>query len=289
MNPVRRFRKRLVAQAQAILQSGTLSAYWHINDINWGDGLNPILLAFLSHKKPRYTANPFADKYMVVGSILHLADQYTTVWGAGFIARGLKTRETPRAICAVRGPYTHKQLLENGVDSPEVYGDPALLLPFFFNPITPKRYDVGIIPHYADKLHPWLNQYRKDPKVLLIDVQGNHKSFVESVKSCDLIVSSSLHGIICADAYSIPSIWVEFSDSVVGGGFKFLDYFASVQREPLPPMRVTDGISLGRMLAGFKAYRIGFDASRLMHACPFLSSTVKRVWDTQFHKPDAPC
>jgi pyruvyltransferase len=274
----RTFRKRARALFQQALHPALISAYWHINDVNWGDAINPALIHYLSGRTARYSDDPFTNKQMVVGSILHLADRYTTVWGAGFIAEGLKTREKPRAIHAVRGPLTRNQLHKNGIEAPEVYGDPALLLPFFYNPEVQKRYDVGIVAHYIDKDNPWLRKYCHDPKILLIDVQGDQRSFVQSIKSCNLVISSSLHGVICADAYGVPSLWVEFSGKVVGGGFKFFDYLQSVQREPFPPQRITEEDSLTRVLAKHKDYTIQINKSRLIHACPFLSSGVRRSW-----------
>ena len=49
---------------------------------------------------------------------------------------------------AVRGKYTQKRLEELGYKSPEVIGDPALLLPLFIDPAS-QRYQLGIIPHFV--------------------------------------------------------------------------------------------------------------------------------------------
>lgn len=268
-------RKRAANMLKQAFNPGIIFAYWHVNDVNWGDGLNPVLIRHLSGKVPHFTDDPYTRKQMVVGSILHLADKNTVVWGAGFISDGLKTKDKPKAVHAVRGPLTRRQLLKNGIDAPEVYGDPALLLPSFFNPDVPKKYDVGIIPHYVDKTHPWVSRHSNDPKVLIIDVQAGHESFVEAIKSCNVILSSSLHGVICADAYNVPSLWVEFSDKVVGGGFKFFDYFESVQRDRSPAIRISESDPMTQVLSYLKDYKIQFDKSRLLHACPFLSEAVK--------------
>ena len=107
---------------------------------------------------------------------------------------------------------------------------------------------MGIVPHYVDKRHPWLAQYEADPRVLLIDVQSATLPFIDQIKQCHHIVSSSLHGIICADAYGIPATWVEFSDGVIGGGFKFRDYFASIGRTAHSPARIGEASRSGHFL-----------------------------------------
>ena len=51
----------------------------------------------------------------------------------------------PQKVLAVRGPLSRNYLLENGVDCPDVYGDPALLFPKYYKPHIYKKYKLGII------------------------------------------------------------------------------------------------------------------------------------------------
>ena len=238
---------------------------------NWGDALNPVLIEMLSGRKARFSVDPEMDKFMVVGSILQHADARTVVWGTGFIQKGQKPKETPRAVCAVRGPFSRDQLLRSGIDAPEIYGDPSLLLPHFYNPEVEKCFDVGVVPHYTDKLNPWLHAVRSDPGVAVIDVESGIYEFVRAIKACDLVISSSLHGLICADSYGIPCIWVEFSDQVIGNGFKFYDYFASVKRHVTGPIRVIQDMKLSQVITNLESYRIDIDLDALLQSCPFLS------------------
>ena len=273
-HPVLKVFKR---QLKKIIYSRRIHAFWCMGITNWGDGLNPMLIESLSGRKVRYDADRGLDKYMVIGSILEFADEHTIVWGAGFQREGQNVLGPPKAIHAVRGPLSRQRLQDCGIEAPEVYGDPALLLPRLYNPDIVKKYEIGLIAHYADKSHPWVEQYRHDPKVRIIDIQSDIYRFVQEVKSCEMIVSSSLHGIICADAYGIPALWVELSENVIGKGFKFFDYFGSIQREVSASIKPHGKLSLAQVVAAYRPYRVQIDLDRLLLACPFLEPRIKET------------
>lgn len=272
--PIKRVLKR-------ILFAKYTHAFWDKDGSNWGDALNPVLIEYLSGRPARFASGRGTEKYLVVGSILSKADSHSEVWGAGFIRKDETVLERPRVIHAVRGPLSHAQLFSQGIDSPRVFGDPALLLPQFFNPDIEGQYDVGIVPHYEDKKHPWVDRLRADPAVRVIDVEGNIFDFVKEIKSCDVILSSSLHGLICADAYGVPSLWIELSDRVIGAGFKFRDYFASVDREVHAPVRPSLDAPLSKIVAKADRYRINIDLRRLMLSCPFLQRALRSKFERE--------
>lgn len=239
---------------------------------NFGDVINPILLQKLSDKKVRYVGKPKYYKktnILAIGSILHLASKDSIVWGSGFMDADKVCYEKPKKVFAVRGPKTREQLISQGVPCPEIYGDPALLLPLVYAPKITKKYELGIIPHYTDKNNEWLEQFRVSGKVKIIDVQNkNVFHFIDDVLSCEKIASSSLHGIILADAYGVPSTWIEFADLV--DGFKFLDYFLSVKRADVKPVRIIETTCLGEIDSAFYEYVIDIDLNKLLQAAPFL-------------------
>lgn len=45
---------------------------------------------------------------------------------------------------------------------------------------------------------------------------------------CDIIISSSLHGIVFAHSYGKKALWIEISKNVIGDGYKFYDYYSSL-------------------------------------------------------------
>ena len=245
---------------------------------NFGDALNLLLVKFITGKKPvvrllakSETENESLKKiesYFVIGSILQSVNQNTIVWGAGFISKEDKIKQKPKMVLAVRGPLSRKKLIEQDVKCPEVYGDPALLLPRFYKPKIKKKYKLGIVPHYVDKNSKFLEKFKKEG-VLIIDIEDKIKNVVKNILRCEKIVSSSLHGIIVADAYKIPSVWAKFSEGVIGKGFKFRDYFASVGRKDKKPLVMTGKTTIKDIENQFYDYEIKIDLKKLWRACPF--------------------
>src|SRR5690606_12360021 len=114
-------------------------------------------------------------------------------------------------LLAVLGPLTRNVLMQHGYSVPEVYGDPALILPRFYRPVPGSRYRLGIFPHYVDAPQPWvLRMARHDGVTVLSARQPRHdvRCSIDALCSCDAIASTSLHGLIVADAYRIPSVWI---------------------------------------------------------------------------------
>jgi pyruvyltransferase len=267
----------LIATAQGRRMSScrTIPAMW-FNDVpNWGDALNPFLIEHISGKKAIRVEreNPTCEpKHIVIGSIVQWADAQTIVWGSGLIAPDCRLAAQPKAVHAVRGPLTRQALLDQGIECPEVYGDPALLYPHFYNPRVRKKYRLGIVPHYVDRDDLWLARLDANPDVLVIDLAGDVHGVIRNIKACDVIASSSLHGLIAADAYGIPSTWIKFSDKVHGNGFKFKDYFLSVQRRVEEPLVISPETTLHQIFDRFHTYRVDIDLEGLHRACPFRDS-----------------
>lgn len=255
-------------------------AYWWTGDggNNWGDALNPILIQNLSGKKPILSEEIInlknQDVYSVIGSVLDIiSNKNLVVWGSGFISSSSRFKVKPRKIYAVRGPLTRELIINQGIDCPKVYGDPALLYPLFYKPETKKKYKMGIIPHFADQNNQLINKFKNEPDILIINILSRINEVVDNICCCEMIASSSLHGIIAADAYKVPSIWVEFSGNVIGSGFKFYDYFESVGRTNEKPLRITENTTIQNIYDESRNYKIDIDLGKLIDVCPFLNKT----------------
>ncbi len=262
-----------------------------VQDLNFGDDLN---VSFLSKNIKDvllpgcYYCNsswgtrigfPWMlglQKVTCIGSVLHAIEyDNTVVWGSGLLTeKHLPTHKLD--IRAVRGPLTRKILLEHGFDCPEVYGDPALLLPYFYKPVkTKKHYKLGIVPHYTDMDKEELEQFRNNPDVRIIPMTGygSYKNVVNQICSCDVIASSSLHGLIIAEAYGVPNIWIEIKEPISGDEdrrFKFHDFFLSLGSDRNMPYRIDDKINIEHLCAqqvidSISSYRI----KSLIESCPF--------------------
>ena len=250
---------------------------------NWGDDLNYHFFELATGKhvircpSSRLFRRMALQNYLCIGSTLTFYPlEMTTVWGAGLIndRQNLTLVSKPQKILAVRGPLTRNWLQEQGVDCPEVYGDPALLLPRFYTPRVRSRSRFGLVPHYVDveQNTPALRRLTAWPEVKRIAVRdyGDWRVFIDNVASCDYVLSTSLHGLIVAEAYGIPSLWVEFEPPVPGWTFKFNDFYASIGKEGMVPFRVTETTTLEEIWACRASWVPSqLDLNPLLAVCPF--------------------
>jgi hypothetical protein len=65
------------------------------------------------------------------------------------------------------------------------------------------------------------------PPATIIDVTRPPLEVIAAIAGCERIISSSLHGIVVADAFGLPRRWETF-DRVQGRGFKFHDYSSAL-------------------------------------------------------------
>lgn len=204
---------------------------------NYGDVLSQYIVERVSGRKVRYYNAPknrkswFPKKHLLaIGSIMNYSTDKSHVWGSGIISK--KDQFGKATFHAVRGPRSRERVIELGNSCPEVYGDPALLLPRFLDYPTPKDAPIGIIPHYVD--YPEVAaHYKNDPNIRVINLLNeNIQSVTDQIRFCERTLSSSLHGLIVSHAYGIPSVWVRYSDKLTGDNVKFEDYLLSVGLEP---------------------------------------------------------
>lgn len=212
---------------------------------NWGDVLSNLILKFYSQSKKLTPKDIFFfdedgtqlwknGKILSIGSSMFFTQPQDIVWGTGCIDYG-QIGKKPKKVYAVRGPLTRQELLKKEIECPEIYGDPALLMPDIYNPEPNVKYKYGIIPHYIDytddrSLKSIFNLESKGVKI--INITSGIFHFIDELLQCENIMSSSLHGLIASDAYGVPNIRVKLSDKVIGRGFKFRDYALSVGKLP---------------------------------------------------------
>lgn len=198
---------------------------------NYGDLLSKYIVEKISQKKTIwYNSKYNKQNIFVIGSILKHTDKHSVVWGSGIIEK--KDVIKANDFRCVRGPLTRKRVLELKRECPEIYGDPAILLPEIYNPRIKKKYKLGIVPHYVDyKFVSDVYGNYEDIKIINLLTQSVKKTTRE-ILECEKIISSSLHGMIVAHSYGIESIWVKFDNILYGDNVKFDDYLLSVNIQP---------------------------------------------------------
>lgn len=203
----------------------TYKFYWGDLPQNFGDVLTRHILNYFevefTHTNDYLDGNMFAT-----GSIARLAQIGSTVIGSGMIRKNEQANPLVNWR-SVRGPLTRENVIRCGGECPEIYGDPALLLPKFCKP-SEKKHKVGLVPHYQD--YERVKSQYSGYNVINV-VNDDPLKVARDISSCEKIISSSLHGIIAAHAYGIPAARVTFS-KLHGDGSKFEDYCASVDVSP---------------------------------------------------------
>ena len=245
-----------------------------LNPRNFGDDINFSFLPNLTeqnHVLYKKNIQGNITNYIMIGSILtdKFVNDNTIVWGSGML-RYQKLKNKPKKVCAVRGPLTRKVLLDSNIECPEVYGDPALLMPYYYYPYVQKKYKVGIIPHWSHIDSPLLNKFRnnEDIKIINFKVYTDWKFIIKQILSCDFIISESLHGLIIAEAYRIPNIWVTFGD--IDQDFKYEDFFRSIGKQPYNAYSIEENTTLQHLLDLEKHYNPTntLNLNNLVNACP---------------------
>lgn len=249
---------------------------------NIGDDINYYLIKALSGRpvvnyRDIYHKRIRIKNYLCIGSVIDwMTNSDTIIWGSGVMyGKEAMMKRKPLKVCAVRGPLTRDYLLSQGICCPEIYGDPALLLPLVYKCNVKKKYKLGIIPHFYDynsvvekKILPCNGLYT----VINISHYKDWKSVIDQINECELIASSSLHGLILSDAYRIPNVWIQLSDKMKGGNFKFHDYFKSVNRPICSPidLRNNSCIDCDAILNLIESYQLPIiSVDALLQSCPF--------------------
>ena len=240
---------------------------------NFGDQISKAVVSGLAGCEAIYASPGSKKKFIAVGSVLGAAKAGDTVWGAGLMREEHADFVPPGSsvdIRAVRGPETRRALMSKGVECPEIYGDPAMLLPLVFQPRRKVKYALGVVPHLSH--YEEVQRLFAGQDVLMISPRMPWMSVVERLCACEQIVSSSLHGVILAEAYGVPALAMRHKDWLRGSDFKFVDYFRSTGRELdfIDSEAALDLVGLRRRIANSAPPRA--DLRALLDAFPWLDA-----------------
>ncbi len=206
-------------------RGAAVPAFWWDGHPNFGDALTPWLL-------PRYGLlpvhrSPSRAELAGAGSIIEFlpADYSGAIWGSGLIRD--HEYPLPRArVLAVRGHLTRERI---GAADDVALGDPGLLVARWVRRPR-RRWDVGLVPHGHHRAHADFLALAESEglSVRIIDVHQSAPGAVRDIAACGAIVTTSLHGLVTADAFGIPAVWTLLAPPLEGGDFKFRDYESAV-------------------------------------------------------------
>lgn len=239
-----------------VAQTNPIPIYWwrpaNPDRVNLGDELTaPILEGVFGVSCVRAEA----DSAVAIGAGSILPSAYSSrnrhevgspigVLGSGLInSRVQMLPNDDVKLYGVRGYFTQSCIDSANVDAVGV-GDVGLLAGLLEQRQTfdGPEYDVGLIPHISHYSREWIEAHSNNlNSVRVLDIRTSDlRQFIADMRSCRVIVSESLHGLIIADSIGMPNVWLSDSElSPPGSGrFKFYDYFSTVAR-PFG-MRISD-------------------------------------------------
>ena len=195
---------------------------------NFGDVLSQRIVAEVTGRRVRWE-RPESASVTAIGSVIeHLAtvDSRGVVWGSGLRGGSSASRSwaarRPSRFLAVRGAHTRDAL---GLDAGTTLGDPGLLVRALYRR-SPRRSGVVVLPHFLAFNSPdarkQLAVARSRGMRVLVPSAG-YESICEEVSRADLVLTSSLHGMVVADALDCPVQLVSFGPTAEPP-FKFADY-----------------------------------------------------------------
>ena len=223
-------------RAAVATESHVFPAYWCEARRDFGGALCPWLISMIAGTEVRniYGDSSARSGVASIGSSLNLlVNKNLTVWGSGVTANFTEddklnfSKYRPEAIRAVRGKLTEKMLSSLGIDVPAIFGDPALLLSRFYNP----RINSGGIVICPELRHQEAFCRKEQGRHQVIDTRKSPADVVSEIANATCCISTSLHGLVVAQAYGVPWVWLHIVDLPDAEDLSFEDFFTVLDRE----------------------------------------------------------
>lgn len=210
---------------------------------NFGDALSPLIVAHMAGREVVHAGAVNCDM-LGIGSLLQVmrrkyraprADGVRPwIWGAGLMHAVPHDFLDNVQLALLRGPVTAAIL---GITTNR-FGDPGLLVPAILGDMPERRDRIGLVVHHKQLDRPELAALlAREPALELIDVRDDALGVCRRIAACVHVVSSSLHGLIVADACGVASTWLDPGSQ---SRLKYLDYAASVGRAMISPISLAE-------------------------------------------------
>lgn len=240
------FRNRMSITGDEV-KSKRVNLEWWNKKKNLGDVLSPVVCEWmLASRGISLEQETTETKHLFgIGSVIGMGNFDAVVWGSGVhtfktikdVVEQRKYRKYD--IRAVRGPITASVLEACGYQCPKVYGDPAVLMTEVYYPTeVEKKYKISAILHIEHQ------NIEKPDDIHYIDMNTiDYKKVIDEIMVSEKIISSSLHGIILAETYGVPAVFL--SEGMEDELLKFYDwYYATGRRNVVIANTIQEAIEM---------------------------------------------
>ena len=238
---------------------------------NMGDAITPYILEAMFGFSPVFGAKE-EPHLLATGSIYFLANSNSSFWGSGIQdPKNIKLPDiSPEKIHAARGKLTVEFLRSKGFGLGDIpLGDPGIfakeVLDFYGYAPEAERYRAAVVPHHTALDHPTYRKLAGSGEFCVIDVLDTSLDCLRKIAASDVVVSQSLHGLIFAESFGKPSVWIAHSNEE-GWAFKFRDWHSTVSNPQAKPFPVHSDVE--RLLAAAEPRRHAIDKQALLDAFP---------------------
>ena len=211
---------------------------WEVG--NFGDIASKYIIEEVFNVETKQVKASSPSKLLSTGSILQNAKNNDIVWGSGLKGRCSISEEVKNLeVYAVRGPLTFTHLWENNIDVSKIteFFDPGCLVGYLFKKYGSSKFkvsnlikkptDFAIVAHYSDDL--FLRRRNPQYSNNFVSVDCCPSEMVAKIIGSELVISTSLHGIIFAESLGIPAVWLR-TDINSENEYKYYDYYFGTER-----------------------------------------------------------
>lgn len=242
---------------------------------NFGDEIGPLIVQRIAEKRlgrPVNVRSPEKGrpKLLAVGSVVQKASAGDTIWGSG-----INGKSWPRNlegigkidVRSVRGPLTQQAMTRLGVKCPSLYGDPGLLFPRIFKEdierISVPQYEGAIIylPNLNDDRFLDQSAIKSMRFIRYLSPNNPPAMIARAIQKAALVISSSLHGIVFADALGTPVVPLLSQFEPM---FKYVDYYEGTGRSGF-----RCAFTIDEALDSMPLPKLNMDVDTVMNAFPF--------------------
>lgn len=267
------------AEPDSILDSvGRIKLFYWDGVPNFGDLISPWLVELISG---RQTVNvrrlPGAVGLAAIGSLLTMIDRPLHIWGVGSISPLGRTQHNrirhfpPIKIHAVRGKLTREACSSIGWNTPSIVGDPALTLPLLYTPDSIHTQSICVCLHFSHTM--LFDTTEHNSSISFVNVRHPPRHVVDQIAAAKVCISSSLHGLVVAQAYDIPYVWLHVDrEPLSGTNFKFHDFFSTLSGDvstfSIPPGQKLQASDIIKIAEKATLPRLAISVTELLGAFP---------------------